>query len=139
MYGQLKDRLFLTSLALAAGGILACLAVMLDTFMPKGSAWAFLAALLPLGLGVVGLVLGFTWVCDKVESRVRGPLERLLGNNDKPWAVTAIRGEPLPKGLDGHPQYKTPAASFRLGDYPLTLRVSVRPTVRRSAASWHGQ
>jgi hypothetical protein len=62
------NKLIAASSALAAAGVLACAAALLDAFMPKGSLAAFLASMALLGLLVTGVVIGFTWVCDKGES-----------------------------------------------------------------------
>ena len=71
-------KLIAVSSALAAAGVLACAAVILDTFMPKASLAAFLASMALLGLVVTGVVIGYTWACDKCESYFSGRLDRIL-------------------------------------------------------------
>jgi len=66
------------STALAAAGVLACAAAILDAFIPKGSLAAFLANIALLGLAVTGVLIAHTWACDKCESYFNGRLDRLL-------------------------------------------------------------
>ena len=72
-------KLITISSALAAAGVLACVAALFDAFMPKGSLTAFLAGIALLGLLVTGVLIGYTWACDKCESYFNGRLDRLLG------------------------------------------------------------
>ena len=55
------------SLVLASAGILACLARFFDNYVPKGSWLALLAAAIPLGLLILGLLACLAWGCDKCE------------------------------------------------------------------------
>ena len=77
------NKLITISFALAAGGVLACAGALLDVFIPSGSLVGFLARMLVLGFAITGVVIGFTWGCDKCESYVQGRLDRLL-NIDQP-------------------------------------------------------
>jgi hypothetical protein len=63
---------------MAAAGILACAAALGDVFMPRGSLAGFLTGMVLLGLAVAGVVIGYTWLCDKCESYFNGRLDRLL-------------------------------------------------------------
>jgi hypothetical protein len=79
MYSRSRNQLMVVSSALAAGGVLACAAALLDALLPKESLAAFLANVALLGLVVTGVMVGFTWVCDKFESHFDGRLDRILG------------------------------------------------------------
>jgi hypothetical protein len=46
--------------------------------MPKVSLAAFLASMALLGLAVAGVLIGYTWACDRCESYFNGRLDRLL-------------------------------------------------------------
>ncbi|MGD0897549.1 MAG: hypothetical protein ABR915_06905 [Thermoguttaceae bacterium] len=78
MYSHTKNKLFVISLAIAVGGILACTGAILGVYMPKGSTAAFVTMMTLVGLTVTGLIVGFMWACDKFESHVEGDLDRLL-------------------------------------------------------------
>ncbi len=67
MCWQAKNKMLGVSLSLAAAGILACIAAVYDSFVPKGSLGAFLATMLPLGLLVAGIVVTFVWLCERFE------------------------------------------------------------------------
>ena len=69
------NKLIAASSALAAAGVLACGAALFDAFMPKGTLTAFLASMALLGLLVSGVMIGFTWACDRYESHAR---ERII-------------------------------------------------------------
>ena len=55
MYGQLRDRLFLTSLALAAGGILACLAAI--GMAKLATAFSLILPILILGIPISDMLV----------------------------------------------------------------------------------
>ena len=69
------NKLIAASSALAAAGVLTCGAASFDVFLPKGTLTAFLASMALLGLLVSGVVIGFTWACDRYESHAQ---ERLI-------------------------------------------------------------
>ena len=75
------NKLIAISSALAAAGILACAGALLDAFIPRGSVLGFLTWMVVLGSIVIGVVIGYTWVCDKCESYFNGRLDRLLGRS----------------------------------------------------------
>jgi hypothetical protein len=64
--------LIAVSCALASAGVLACAVAILDVVMPRGSLLGFLAGMALLGLVVTGVVIGYTWVCDKCERYIHG-------------------------------------------------------------------
>jgi hypothetical protein len=73
MYWQ-WNKVLAISFVLAAAGILACIAALFDNLVPKGSLLAFLAAMIPLGLLIVGILIAFVWLCDKCEDYFSGSL-----------------------------------------------------------------
>jgi hypothetical protein len=81
------------SAALAAAGVLACAAALLNAFVPRGSLVAFLASTALLGLVATGVAIGYVWVCEKSEGYFEGRLDRLLsigkpeGNASSPSTV----------------------------------------------------
>lgn len=68
MRWQMKNKMLVVSLCLAAAGILACIAAVYDSFVPKGSLLAFVATMFPLGLLVAVIIVGFVWLCERFES-----------------------------------------------------------------------
>ncbi len=66
------------SSALAAAGVLTCAAALLEAFMPKGSLAAFLASMALFGMVVTGVVIGYMWVCDRLDNYFHGRLDRIL-------------------------------------------------------------
>jgi hypothetical protein len=73
------NRIFAISLCLAAAGGLACLAALYNIVVPRGSFVAFLAATVPLGIAVVGVLLGFIWLCEQCEDYLSRRAERRFG------------------------------------------------------------
>jgi hypothetical protein len=100
MCPQLKNKVLVVSLALAVAGILTCAGALFDVFMPRGSAMAFLGEMVLLGLVACGLVIAFTWLCDKWESHVDDRLERLAGRQ--------------PQGSGDRPAGKSPSGASKL-------------------------
>ncbi len=68
MSWQAKNKMLVVSLSLAAAGVLACVAAVYDSLVPKGSLWAFLATMVPMGLLVAIIIVGFVWLCERWES-----------------------------------------------------------------------
>ena len=64
------------SFCLGAAGILACLGALFDSLVAQGSIMAVLAATVPLGLAIVGVMMGFAWVCDKCEGYLNRRADR---------------------------------------------------------------
>jgi hypothetical protein len=76
MFHRMRNKMLVVSLSLAAAGILACLGALFDSLVANGSILAFLAATVPLGLAIAGVLAGFAWVCEKCESYFRRLPER---------------------------------------------------------------
>ena len=100
MCPQLKNKVLVVSLALAVAGILTCAGALFDVFMPRGSAMTFLGEMVLLGLVACGLVIAFTWLCDKWESHVDDRLERLTGRQ--------------PQGSGVRPEGQSPSGASKL-------------------------
>jgi hypothetical protein len=77
MSSQFWNKSIAISSALAAAGVLACAAAILEAVMPRGSLVAFLASTALLGLVVAGGAIGYAWVCEKCEGYFEGRLDRL--------------------------------------------------------------
>ena len=143
------NKLITISFALAAGGGLACAGALLDVFMPSGSLIGFLARMLVLGVAITGVVIGFTWGCDKCESYFSGRLDRLLGRNildrgDADNLRTEIRPPAAePKVFDDAKLARHALRPLSRGRYVGTLRGSVPSKDAAKAAAirttWHGQ
>jgi hypothetical protein len=67
MCWQAKNKMLVVSLSLASAGILACIAAVYDSLVPKGSLLAFWVTMVPMGLLVAGIVGGFVWLCERFE------------------------------------------------------------------------
>ena len=78
---NLWNKLIAASAAMAAAGILTCAAAPADGLLPRESFAAFLTSMALIGLAVTGVVIGYTWACDKCEGYFQGRLDRLLGMN----------------------------------------------------------
>ena len=142
------NKLITISFALAAGGVLACAGALLDVFIPSGSLVGFLARMLVLGFAITGVVIGFTWGCDKCESYFSGRLDRLLSRGKPNRSDAANLGAPVsPRPTEpraGGDARSTPDSPqlFSCGRYVLTLRGSVSPrhaTKATAVRTWHGQ
>ncbi len=142
------NKLIVVSLGLAVAGVLMCAVALLNVFIPRGSLIGFLASMVLLGLMVTGVVIGYTWACDKCESYFRGRLDRLL-DRSKPNSKDAVdpgsAGGPRPTepraGGDARSTPDSPQL-FSCGRYVLTLRGSVSPrdaTKTTAVRTWHGQ
>jgi hypothetical protein len=101
MYTHSMNRLTTVSSALAVAGILTCVAALLDVAMPHGSLAAFLASMVLLGLAVTGVMIGFTWACDKCESYVDGRLDRILG-----FGTPDRKADANPRAVAARPELK---------------------------------
>ena len=73
-----NSKLITVSCALTAAGVLACAVAILDVFTPRASLAAFLTSMALLALVVTGVVIGYTWVCDRCERYFNGRLDRFL-------------------------------------------------------------
>ena len=149
MYSHFWNKSIAVSSALAAAGVLVCAAAILDAFMPKGSLAAFLASMALLGLVVTGVVIGYTWVCDKCESYFNGRLDRLLSGREPNRRGAASPGDvvgPPPTASqvvgDPRPPPAAPQPPISCSRYVSTLRVTIAPmgvTRATRAHAWHGQ
>ena len=142
------NKLIVVSLGLAVAGVLMCAVALLDVFIPRGSIVGFLASMALLGLIVTGVVVGYTWACDKCESYFSGRLDRLLSRGKPNRSDAANLGAPVsPRPTEpraGGDARSTPDSPqlFSCGRYVLTLRGSVSPrdaTRATAARTWHGQ
>jgi len=142
------NKLIVVSLGLAVVGVLMCAAALLDVFIPRGSIVGFLASMALLGLVVTGVVIGYTWACDKCESYFNERLDRRLSKIELNRSDAVNRGaaaSPRPAeprvGGDARSTRDSPQLSS-CGRYVLTLRGSVSPkgaTRATTASAWHGQ
>ena len=142
------NKLIVVSLGLAVVGVLMCAVALLDVFIPRGSIVGFLASMALLGLIVTGVVIGYTWICDKCESYFSGRLDRLLSKskpnrNETVNLGAAVSPRPTEPRAGGDAR-STPDSPQILscGRYVLTLRGSVSPrdaTKATAVRTWHGQ
>jgi len=142
------NKLIAVSLGLAVAGVLMCAVALLDVFIPRGSIAGFLVSMALLGLIVTGIVVGYTWACDKCESYFNGRLDRLLSRGKPNRSDAATLGAPVnprptePRaGGDARSIPDSPQL-FSCGRYTPTLRGAIlsrdapkAPAVR----TWHGQ
>jgi hypothetical protein len=77
-------RMLWLNFGLAGGGILACVAALLDFFVATGSILGFFATTVPLGLAVIAVLFGFLKACDKAEEYLDTRTDRLLGMRTPP-------------------------------------------------------
>ena len=142
------NKLIAVSFALALAGVLMCAVALLDVFIPRGSVAGFVASMALLALIVTGVVIGYTWVCEKCESYFIERIDRRLGGSKlkrsdegnpgssaspRPAAPRVIGGV---RSTPGAPQ--PPLLCER---YVPTLRYSVRGDATKAtmARTWHGQ
>jgi hypothetical protein len=78
MCWQARNKMLMVSLSMAAAGILACMAAVYDSLVPRGSLVAFLATMFPLALLVAGIVVSFVWLCEHFETSSQRRDERRL-------------------------------------------------------------
>ena len=72
-------RVLAVSMALAAAGVLACVAALYNIWVPKGSLAAFVVSLPLLVLAVIAVMVGFIKTCEKCEDWLHGRRDRLFG------------------------------------------------------------
>ena len=142
------NKLIAVSLALAVAGVLMCAVALLDVFIPRGSLVGFLARMALLAIIVTGVVIGYTWACDKCESYFSGRLDRLLSRSkpnrsDAANLGAAVSPRPTEPRAVGDARSAPDAPQlFSCGRYVPTLRGSVSPrdaTKATAARTWHGQ
>jgi hypothetical protein len=72
------NRLLVIALALPAAILIAGSAAIVDHLFPRGSLLNLLATLLPMGLVIAGVIVGFVWACDKCERWLQPDTEEAL-------------------------------------------------------------
>ena len=80
---------------MAAAGILACAVAILDVSLPRESIVGFSTKMTLLGVAVTGILIGYTWVCDKCESYFHGRLDRLLSGGKLSYHAAAEKEKKL--------------------------------------------
>ena len=142
------NKLIVVSLGLAVAGVLMCAVALLDVFLPRGSFVGFLASMALLGLIVTGVVIGYTWACDKCESYFNERLDRRLSKIELNRSDAVNRGaaaSPRPAeprvGGDARSATDAPQSPVLCERYVPTLCYSVRKdaTKATSPRTWHGQ
>jgi len=145
MYWQAKNKMLVVSLSLAAAGMLACIAAVYDSFVPKGSLLAFLATMLPLGLLVAGIIAVFVWLCERFEgtperrdeqrSKLRPPEFPTTGERQRHFLDEIERHRDVsqfPKMTAAADRYLT---GVRGPAQPRNTSAQAPPLLRQ----WHGQ
>jgi cytochrome bd-type quinol oxidase subunit 2 len=92
MIRRVRNNMLVVSLSLGAAGILACMGALFDSLVAEGSIFGFLAATVPLGLAIVGILMGFAWLCDKCESYLSRRARRLAARRRLPTTVKSAYG-----------------------------------------------
>ena len=92
MRKQLINRLLVTSLALAAAGLLTCVACVLDIILPHATLAGFLGLLCTAAIVIVAIMVSFAWSFEKLENRTEDRLRRTKRDAENPpRAVTSDR------------------------------------------------
>jgi hypothetical protein len=142
------NKMIVVSVSLAAAGMLACVAALVDALAPKGSALGFAAAMVAVGAAIALVVSGYVWVCDRCEDYLSRRTNRLLDVEEKPRRETAntVKNE---KRIPGEADRRDAAGQFpppgpSTSHYVGNLRGFARPEVdfpRAVSAKkwWHGQ
>jgi hypothetical protein len=145
MWWQARNKMLVVSLSLAAAGMLACIAAVYDSFVPKGSLVAFFATMLPLGLLVAGLVVVFVWLCERFESTPERRDEQRLKLRPPDFPTPIEQRRHLLDEIDRHRDVSPFPKQTLAGDRYLDgLRGPARPRVNDVrtpplAGQWHGQ
>ena len=130
MVRRFKNHMLPTSLALAAAGILTCVAALLDVFLPRGTFLAFVGWLAATGVAIAAVMISFAWNCEKADERSR--LRRRHNENyagDWPRAVTSARGGRPAVVLDRLSRPASLPKSRPIHNYPVTLRGLISPGI----------
>jgi hypothetical protein len=136
MVTHFKNRLLVTSLALAAAGILTCVASLLEAFFPRGSVAAFLGLLFSAGVAIAAIMIAFAWTCEKADER--GLARQRQGDGERGAAKRTSDGKiartsRLAVLFDRPSPRLTLVVSPQLHYYPLTLHGVLPPVDLRSA------
>ena len=83
MYWHPWRKLVAASGAIAAGGLLACAAALLNLLAPTASTMAFLGVMTLLGLAVAGVVAAFTWLCGCWDDSLPDEVDRAAGGGPR--------------------------------------------------------
>jgi hypothetical protein len=83
-----------TSVLLAAAGVLACVAALFDVWVPQGSLLAFVIALPFLALATIGIMVGFIKVCEKGEDLLQSRRDRLWGGKNEGQERAGVPTDP---------------------------------------------
>jgi hypothetical protein len=135
-----KNRLLVTSLALAAAGILTCVACLLDVLFPRGTLLAFLGWMAAAGVAIAAIMISFAWSCEKVDDHNRAPRQKAEhDSNDWPRAVAIAPGGRPAVLFDRVSRPGEPPPMRRLQGFPATLRSAIPPTSFRSSRIGRGQ
>jgi len=122
MLTQFKNRLLLTSLALAAAGILTCVACAIDVVFPRGSLLAFLGWMVAAAIAIAAIMIGFAWSCEKVDEFGQSHRNKEKDDNDDwPRAVTCVRSGREVVVIDRMSPSAAPAAALRLRIHPMAM------------------
>ena len=122
--------------ALAAAGVLVCVAAILDVFIPTESLVGFLIRMALLGVAMTGVVTGYIRLCDKCDGHVKERLDRHI-------AAPGLRASPELR-ISSERLNAPDASQFRSCRplYITTLRGDNSPRVAgelTNAHRWHGQ
>lgn len=141
MVTRFRNRLLATSLALAAAGLLACIAAVLNAFFPRGSLPAFIGWMFTAGLATAAVMVGFAWICEIVDERSR-VRQRKPDERPGEWAVTSARvGRPavqLDRAARSVNLLVSPPLHYYPLHYPLTP-CGATPTGRRNSRAGHAR
>ena len=142
------NKLIAVSFALALAGVLMCAIALLDVFIPRGSLAGFLASMGLLAIVVTGVVVGYTWVCDKCESYFNERIDRRLArrkleHSDERNLGSSVGPRPAAPRVIGDAR-STPGAPqppILCERYVPALRYCVRRDAAKAtmARTWHGQ
>jgi hypothetical protein len=140
MVALFKNRLLVTSITLAAAGLLTCAAALLDAILPWVSLAAFLGWLFAAGAAIIAIMVSFAWTCEKVDqcsrSRQRGQ-DHHAGSPRR--AATGAWGSRPGTLVDGPSRRVTLIISPRLHYYPLTPRGAMSPVDLKSVRTRFAQ
>ena len=128
MYWHPWRKLVAASGAIAAGGLLACAAALLDLLTPTASTKAFLITMALLGLAVAGVVAAFTWLCGCWDESLPEDPDRVAGDGHRGFGGPANDAE-LQTALEQERRRKLrdfPPAAYWGDKYRTTLRGAER-------------
>ena len=115
MYWHPWRKLVAASGAIAAGGLLACAAALLNLLAPTASTMAFLGVMTLLGLAVAGVVAAFTWLCGCWDDSLPDEVDRAAGGGPRGLGGPANNTELQTAGPGAAPEVRRVAAAELLG------------------------